>query len=178
MGAPAQMDKICRIAKKYKLKIIEDSCQTMFARYKGKAVGSMGDIGCFSSYIAHLVVTGVGGFATTNNGSLFIKMRSLMNHGRDAIYLCIDDDQHVSSRRLKEIVGRRFKFVDFGYSYRCTELEAALGIVQLEGKAQMIRKRKQNALYLNRQLNRLSHALQLPILPSDRDHVFMLYGLV
>jgi perosamine synthetase len=60
-GQPAAMDKIMRIAKKHRLRVIEDSCETMFAKYKGKSVGSFGDIACFSTYVAHILVTGVGG---------------------------------------------------------------------------------------------------------------------
>jgi dTDP-4-amino-4,6-dideoxygalactose transaminase len=67
LGLPADMDPIIEIAKTYRLSIVEDSCETMFATYKGRKVGSMGDIGCFSTYVAHFIVTGVGGFSITNN---------------------------------------------------------------------------------------------------------------
>ncbi|MCM8787214.1 MAG: DegT/DnrJ/EryC1/StrS family aminotransferase [Candidatus Omnitrophica bacterium] len=61
------MEKILEIANKYNLKIIEDSCEALFTKYKRKPVGSLGDISCYSTYIAHFIVTGVGGFACTNN---------------------------------------------------------------------------------------------------------------
>ena len=177
LGLPADMDPILKIAKKYQLKIIEDSCETMFAKYKNKTVGSIGDIGCFSTYTAHFIVTGVGGIATTNNPAYHIKMRSLMNHGRDSIYLSIDDDEGARGSKLKEIVSRRFRFEDVGYSYRCTEMEAALGIAQLEDKDMIIKKRRWVAQYLNKHLRPLADKLQLPEEPDDRDHVFMLYGI-
>ena len=60
------------------------------------------------------------------------RLRSLMNHGRDSIYLSIDDDRGASGDRLKEIVARRFSFIHHGHSFRCTELEAALGLGQIE----------------------------------------------
>jgi len=85
MGLPCDMKKIMAIAHKHKLKVLEDSCETMFADCDGKKVGSFGDIGCFSTYIAHYIITGVGGLATTNNPELQVIMRSLMNHGRDNI---------------------------------------------------------------------------------------------
>ena len=69
-GQPAEMDPILKIARKYKLKIIEDSAETMFVKYKGTPVGSFGDIACFSTYVAHLIVTGVGGVVATNDGTL------------------------------------------------------------------------------------------------------------
>ena len=118
LGLPADMDPIMQIAKRHGVKVIEDSCETMFASYKGKKVGSIGDIGCFSTYTAHFLVTGVGGFTTTNSYDLYVKMRSLMNHGRDPAYLSIDDDKNVDQKTLRNIVARRFSFVDIGYSYR------------------------------------------------------------
>ena len=178
LGCPADMGPIMKIARKYKFKVIEDSAQTMFARYRGKAVGSIGDIGCFSTYTAHFVVTGVGGFATTNNAKLHLKMRSLMNHGRDSIYLSIDDDKNVGSKRLKEIIAKRFNFNDIGYSYRCTELEAALGVAQLEEKSKMLSRRRGNAEYLSHKLKKLNGHLKLPSKQFDRDHMFMLFGIV
>jgi len=64
-GLPAQMDAIMEVANRRGLRLIEDSCETMFATCDGKKVGSFGDIGCFSTYVAHILVTGVGGFCTT-----------------------------------------------------------------------------------------------------------------
>lgn len=178
LGLPADMGPIMRIAKKHHLKVIEDSCETMFARYKGRKVGSIGDIGCFSTYTAHFLVTGVGGFTTTNDRNLYIKMRSLMNHGRDPIYLSIDDDRVADPNLLKEIVAKRFSFVDIGYSYRCTELEAALGVAQMEEKDQVIRGRRKNAMYLTGRLKDLKDELQLPAVFPGKDSMFMLYGIV
>lgn len=178
LGLPVDMEPILSIADRYGLKVIEDSCETMFMKYKGKPVGSMGDIGCFSTYVAHFVVTGVGGFCTTNDPELHVTMRSLMNHGRDSIYLSIDDDKDLDSDKLREVVSKRFNFVHVGYSYRCTELEAALGIAQLEEKEFIINNRKKNAKYLTKKMSMLSEFLQLPCESSDREHGFMLYGIV
>lgn len=97
-GLPADMEPILDIAKRNNLKIIEDSCETMFASYKGRKVGSLGNIGCFSTYVAHLLITGVGGLNTTNEPAYAVKMRSLINHGRDSIYLNIDDDDNCSKQ--------------------------------------------------------------------------------
>jgi CDP-6-deoxy-D-xylo-4-hexulose-3-dehydrase len=178
LGLPADMEPILSIADRYGLKVIEDSCETMFMKYRDKPVGSMGDVGCFSTYVAHFVVTGVGGFCTTNDPELHITMKSLMNHGRDSIYLSIDDDKDLDSEKLKEVVAKRFNFVHVGYSYRCTELEAALGIAQLEEKDLIVNRRKNNAKYLTKGMNILSEYVQLPYEPSDREHGFMLYGII
>ena len=178
LGLPADMDPIRQVAARRGLKIIEDSAETMFARYKGRKVGSLGDIGCFSTYVAHYIVTGVGGLATTNDPDLHVRLRSLMNHGRDSIYLSIDDDKHAAGADLHEIVAKRFQFVSVGHSFRATELEAALGLAQLEEKSKIVKARMAMARRLTAGLREFSDRLQLPTCPADRDHTFMLYGLV
>ncbi len=177
-GMPADMEPIMKIASKYKLKVIEDSCECMFATYKGKKVGSFGDIGCFSTYIAHFLVTGVGGLAITNNPDLAILMRSFMNHGRDSIYLSIDDDNNLSSKKLSIVVKKRFSFVRMGHSMRATELEAAIGLAQFETWRNNIKKRIKIAEFYTENLKDLSEYIQLPYIPSDRNHHFMMYPIV
>ncbi|MFH1890145.1 MAG: DegT/DnrJ/EryC1/StrS family aminotransferase [Candidatus Kuenenbacteria bacterium] len=177
-GAPADMDPILKLAKKHKLKIIEDSCETMFVNYKDKPVGSFGDIGCFSTYAAHLIVTGVGGIAITSNKKYAEIMRSFANHGRDGIYISIDDDKNKNKNQLKEIISRRFKFIRYGYSFRSTELEGALGCAQLEIIHGILAKRRQNAVYLIKRLKPLEMHLQLPYIPDHSEHAFMMFPLV
>ena len=178
MGLPCDMDPICEIATRHRLRIIEDSCETMFASYRGRKVGSMGDIGCFSTYIAHFIVAGIGGLAITNDRALAEIMRSMMNHGRDTIYTNIDDDQGVPSEKLREIVAKRFSFVRLGFNFRATEMEAAIGLAQLEYKDQIIRARRKNAQLFMRKLEDLKDYIQLPVIPPDRDHMFMLFPIV
>lgn len=178
MGLPADMTAINKIAKKRKLKVIEDSCETMFAKCDGEPVGCLSDIGTFSTYVAHFLVTGVGGLAITDNPDLAIDLRSLCNHGRDSIYLNIDDDDNKQGEDLFNIVRGRFRFVRLGHSMRCTEMEAALGLAQLEGAHKIIEGRRRNAHFLTKQLTPLADRLQLPCEPAGRDHVYMLYPLV
>jgi dTDP-4-amino-4,6-dideoxygalactose transaminase len=178
MGLPADMEPIVDIARRHNLCVIEDSCETMFAAYRGRKVGSWGDIGCFSTYIAHYIVTGVGGLATTSDPELAVRLKSLMNHGRDSIYLNIDDDENCDRDGLFEIAARRFNFVHLGHSFRCTELEAAIGLAQLEEKDAIVTRRKHVAQLYRDRLASLADRLQLPSVPPDRDHVFMLFPLV
>jgi perosamine synthetase len=178
MGLPADMDAINALAKRHNLKVIEDSCETAFASYQGRKVGSLGDIGCFSTYVAHYIVTGVGGFATTNDAKLAVRLRSLMNHGRDSIYYQIDDDKGLKGKKLHEVVARRFSFVSMGHSFRCTEFEAAIGLAQIEQKGGIIRARKSNAARLSKGLKDLEGRIQLPHVPEGSEHVFMIYPLV
>ncbi|MFH2204827.1 MAG: DegT/DnrJ/EryC1/StrS family aminotransferase [Elusimicrobiota bacterium] len=178
LGLPCDMQPIMALARRHRLRIIEDSCETTFARYRGRPVGSFGDISCFSTYVAHYIVTGVGGFAATSNKNLAVRLRSLMNHGRDSIYIDIDDDKGARGSRLHEIVKKRFSFVSIGHSFRCTEMEAAIGLGQMRRKASIIRQRQENARRLSAGLKDLQDRIQLPTVPPDRDHMFMLYPIV
>jgi len=178
LGLPCDMDPIMAFCRRHGLAVIEDSCETVFARYRGRLVGSFGEVGCFSTYVAHYIVTGVGGFALTSDADLAVRLRSLMNHGRDSIYLSIDDDKGVSRGRLREIVSRRFQFVSMGHSFRATEFEAAVGLGQMEARRDIIRTRKAHAAYLSAGLKDLEDRLQLPFVPPDRDHMFMMYPIV
>lgn len=178
LGLPATMGPILDIAEKYCLTVLEDSCESMFAKYKERIVGSMGQIGCFSTYVAHFLVTGVGGLAITDDAKLAVAMRSLMNHGRDNIYIGCHDDEGAEGSRLQEIIERRFRFIHLGHSFRCTEMEAALGIGQLARAEENIARRRKIAEYFNLELSRFADAVRLPVCPPDRTHSYMLYGLV
>jgi perosamine synthetase len=173
-GLPADMDKIMEIAKRKGLQVIEDSCETMFATQFDKPVGSFGDMACFSTYVAHLIVGGVGGLVTTNDSKLEELCRSLMAHGRDSIYTNIDDDDNIS----QNIIERRYSFERVGYSYRCTELEAAIALSELQQWEQNIAMRRKNAEHLSELLEPLWQELQLPFTPIESTHSFMMYPMV
>jgi CDP-6-deoxy-D-xylo-4-hexulose-3-dehydrase len=160
-GLPCEMDPILDIAKKHNLRIIEDSCETMFATYKGKKVGSFGDFGCFSTYVAHFLVTGVGGLTITNDPNLNDVVRSIINHGRDL------NNKH-----------KWFSFERMGYSFRCTELEAAIGLAQIEQKNEIIKKRSDNAHFYKDKLKSLEQFITVPFEPQDRTHSFMMFPIV
>ncbi len=160
LGQPANMEAILKIAKKHKLQIVEDSCETMFVNKV------QGDVACFSTYLAHLLVTGIGGFITTNDDKLATTMRSMMFHGRDESYLNIDD---------KPVdISKRFWFPRFGYSDRMTELEAALGLGELDGWQDMIERRQDNATYL---MLSLPEQVTFPI-TNHSLHSFMFFPML
>lgn len=177
-GLPADMGPIMQLARRYNLRVIEDSCETVLAKYRGKPVGSFGDVACFSTYAAHIIVTGVGGFVCANNGQLAVLVKSLLNHGRDGIYLSMDDDDVADPNELFKIVQRRFRFLYPGYSYRATELEGALGLGQLKRSRTIIKKRQEHAAYLSKGLANLQKFLQLPKVRPNSTHSFMMYPLV
>ena len=176
LGQPAQMDKIMRIAKRFSLKVIEDSCETVGATFKGKPVGGWGDISCFSTYASHLVVTGVGGFVCTNDTDLAMRVKGLYNHGRDGLYHSIDDDDKDSIKMLQN----RFNFIHSGYSYRATELESALGLGHLDRFNKELKQRQKNAAYLIKGLEDLEndYFIILPKIHPKATHSYMLFGIV
>lgn len=137
------------------IRVIADSCETMFV--DGCAEG---DVSCFSTFACHVIQTGVGGLATTNNPHLAALIRSYANHGRSGIYAGIDD-----ALGQFEVIDARFKFEREGYSSRATELEAAIGCAELDDWQENIRRRNQNAEFLSQGLERLP--LRLPRLRSE-----------
>jgi perosamine synthetase len=177
-GQSAAMKPIIRLAKKHNLKIIEDACEVMFVNYNQKPVGSLGDISVFSTYIAHVIVTGVGGIVTTNDESLATMMKSLMFHGRDNIYLKIEDDDTKDKLKLTSLIERRFQFLHVGYSYRITEMESALGLAELERKNQIITARKGVGKKITKALSDFSEFFQLPQEREAGEHIYMLYPIV
>jgi CDP-6-deoxy-D-xylo-4-hexulose-3-dehydrase len=149
----------------------------MFARDQGRPVGSFGEIACFSTYAAHLITTGVGGVAVTDDPELRELMSSAMNHGRDPIYTRIDDDEAAQGADLFRIANSRFTFVRFGHSFRCTEMEAAIGVAQLEDRDKASAWRQAIAARLTAGLSGLQDALQLPAARPGSEHGYMMYPL-
>ncbi len=175
-GQPADMTAIMAVAREHDLRVIEDSCETTGVRHAGRMVGSFGDFACFSTYMAHLVTTGVGGLALTDDDQLALRFRSLMNHGRNPRYLRIDDDQGLSDEDLLKVIESRYEFVWLGQSYRATEMEAALGIGQLERLPQALARRREIAAALTRALDHPD--LQLPTVAAENEHAWMMYPIV
>ena len=175
-GQPANMTAIMAVARERDLRVIEDSCETTGVRHAGRMVGSFGDFACFSTYMAHLVTTGVGGLTLTHDDELALRFRSLMNHGRNPRYLRIDDDQGLTDADLLKVIESRYEFVWLGQSFRATEMEAALGIGQLERLPQSLERRREIAAGLT---SVLDHAdLQLPTVAPDNEHAWMMYPIV
>ena len=174
-GQPADMCYVNAIAQHHNLKVIEDSCEAMFVKHRDKPVGAWGDIACFSTYVAHLITTGVGGVAITDNPEYAEVMRSLVNHGRDNIYISIDDSK---GDRVKEVIGKRFSFERVGHSFRITELEAALGLAQLEDYHFILDPRQQWSFWYDNGLSEYKEYLQLPKIREDSEHAWMMYPII
>ncbi|MCL2016241.1 MAG: DegT/DnrJ/EryC1/StrS aminotransferase family protein [Defluviitaleaceae bacterium] len=179
-GLPCEMDETVRIAQKHGLKIVEDCSDAHFAVYKGQTVGSFGEYAAFSTYVAHTIMTGVGGITITNNPENSSILRSLIAHGRACTCeVCIAaDPRQVCKKRTKSDLDRRFTFERIGYSYRVGELEGALGLAQLERSDEIMHSRRTNAKRLTALLADYQENLQLPIYSEEYDHTFMMYPIM
>jgi perosamine synthetase len=177
-GLPCDMSGIMTYARGAGLQVLEDSCETVGATQYGRSVGSFGDAACFSNYIAHHVTGGIGGLVTTKDARIAEICRSLMCHGRDNIYLNIDQDDNADERLLKAMIERRYSFERIGFSYRCTEIEAAISLSELERIEENLRIRRANAEKLTSLLSPLKKHLQLPMVPSGHTHSWMMYPIV
>ncbi|MBR6712486.1 MAG: aminotransferase class I/II-fold pyridoxal phosphate-dependent enzyme [Selenomonadaceae bacterium] len=179
-GQPCDMEPIVDIAKRHDLKIIEDCAEAHFAKYKGKTVGSFGEVACFSTYVAHTITTGVGGLVTTNDRELMEISRSLLAHGRACTCeKCVaSDPTKVCPLRTQTEMDKRFMFIRLGYSYRIGEFEGVIGLDQLENKDFIMDTRKANAHYLTENLQDVQDYLQLPWYPDYIEHSFMMYPLI
>ncbi len=132
-GHPCKMDEIMRIAKKHNLKVIEDACEAIGAEYKGKKVGSFGDISTFAFYPNKQITTGEGGMILTNNKKIAELSRSMRNQGRD----------------------KKNRHSILGYNYRMDELSAALGVAQMERIEEILAKREKVAKTYNQKIQGL-----------------------
>ena len=126
MGKPAKMDQINAIAKKHKLFVVEDAAEAHGAEYKGRKIGTIGDMAAFSLYAAHIVTTIEGGIVTTNNPQMAEVLRSLRNHGM------VD----------------KFVFKRIGFSAKMNEIEAAVGLGNLKIFQTILGRRRRNMNYL------------------------------
>jgi perosamine synthetase len=122
-GHPADMDPILQIAKEYELYVIEDCAEAHGAEYKGKKVGSIGHCGVFSFYGNKIITTGEGGMITTNDEKIYEKAKYLRDHAMS-----------------KE---KRYWHTEIGYNYRMTNIQAALGLAQLERINEIIQKKRE-----------------------------------
>lgn len=139
-GNPCNMDAILSLAKKHHLFIIEDCCEAMGSFYDGKSVGSFGHVGNFSFFFSHHISTMEGGISVTNDFDLTETMRILRAHGwsREA-------DEHQKYINLYPDIDPRFIFINLGYNLRPTEVNAAMGQLQLPKLDGLVAKRRETA---------------------------------
>jgi perosamine synthetase len=156
-GHPCDMDPIMKIAKKYNLYVIEDCAEAHGAEYKGQKVGTFGDVACFSFYGNKIITTGEGGMCLTNNDELAQKIRMLRDHGMS-----------FDKRYWHEVVG---------FNYRMTNLQAALGVAQLEKISKFIKRKREIAKLYDSFLSSIEGLVLHPEM-SWAKNVYWLYSIL
>lgn len=156
-GAPVQMDSILQFARRHNLWIIEDAAEAHGASWKGQSVGGIGHVGAFSLYANKLITTGEGGIVTTNNPHIVERIALLRNHA-------FARDRHFWHRTI-------------GYGYRLTNLQAAVGLAQVERIDSLLRIKRANAALYNEGLSNIP-GLILPFEAPDAKHSYWMYGIL
>ena len=166
-GYPCEMDEILQIAKRHGLKVIEDAAHALPSSYKGRPVGTMGDITCFSFYATKTLTTGEGGMITTDDAAAAERMRRLSLHG-------ISKD---AWKRYSAEGTWRYDVMEAGYKYNFTDLQAALGIAQLAKCEAMRRSRATIAARYDAALGQID-AYETSTFPEHVEHAHHLYVLL
>lgn len=136
MGKPADMDAVGAIAGRHGLKVIEDAAEAHGAEYRGRKVGAIGNMSCFSLYAAHIITTIEGGMVLTDDAGAAEALMSLRNHGMTG----------------------KFTFERIGFSAKMNELEAAVGLGNMEIFDDILSRRRRNMLYLIEKFKRFETA--------------------
>ncbi len=153
-GCPAPMDVIMNIAEKRELVVIEDAAQAVNAAIGNRKVGSLGHVGCFSLHpLKNLNVAGDGGMLTTNDESLYQKLKQLRNHG----------------------LINRDEIENFGYNSRLDTIQAAVGLYNLEHIDEVTHHRIENAKRYDQNIGNMGTRLVIPSRPDGIQHVFHTY---
>jgi len=160
-GHPADMDSIMAIAKKHNLKVIEDCAQAPLGKYKGKPVGTIGDIGVFSLNYHKHIHTGEGGVIITNDAELADRCRMIRNHAENVVL----------PRGIENLTNL------IGYNYRMTEIESAIGIEQLKKLPSLLEQRLTNVAFLNEKLKAFPAFELLPPLEEGSVNTYYVYPI-
>lgn len=153
LGKPFNLEIIMSLANKYNLWVIEDCCDALGSKYKGKYVGTFGDIATFSFYPAHQITMGEGGAAITNNFLINKSIRQFRDWGRDC-WCNTGEDNTCNGRfgwRLGELpygYDHKYSYSQIGYNLKLTDFQAAIGVAQLRKLPLFIKKRQENFMDL------------------------------
>ncbi len=162
-GLPADMDGILQIARKHNLSVVEDAAQAHGAEFEGRLVGTLGAFGCFSFWEDKLITTaGEGGMVITNDDKLAAQARKIHHHGEVR-----KDGDYYQGERL-------YYHDSLGYNYRMTEVQGAIGCVQLRRLDEYISHRRENAHRLTKLLLNIPGVIP-PYEPENCKHVFYKY---
>lgn len=164
LGNPFDLDAVRAICDKYGLFLVEDCCDALGSTYKGKRVGTFGDIGTVSFYPAHHITMGEGGAVFTNDLTLRRAAESLRDWGRDCF--CDPGKDNTCKRRFKWKLGdlpegydHKYTYSHLGYNLKISDMQAACGVAQLERVDEFVDARKRNFAYLKARLADQKHLI-------------------
>ena len=139
LGTSANMTKLMQIAKKYKIDIIEDTCESLGAKYNNKQLGTFGRFGTYSFYYSHQITSGEGGMILCNDINDYNVLKSLRSHGWSR-----DTNLHANFKKKFNNLDERFLFIGPGYNVRPTEIQSAIALNQFKRLNQFIKIRNIN----------------------------------
>ncbi len=149
LGKPFDLEKIVKLAKKYRLWLVEDCCDALGSKYNNRFVGTFGDIATFSFYPAHQMTMGEGGALITNNSLIHRAVRQFRDWGRDC--WCDTGRDDTCRKRFKWQLGglplgydHKYTYSQIGFNLKLTDFQAAIGVAQLKKLASFIKKRGKN----------------------------------
>lgn len=174
LGNPWDLERIVELAREHNLWIVEDNCDALGSRYNGKLTGTFGDIATVSFYPAHHITMGEGGCVITDNELLARAARSFRDWGRDCY--CGPGENNTCGLRYSKKYGdlpigfdHKYVYSHVGYNLKVTDMQAAVGLAQLEKLPSFIEKRKENFKILHNGLNKFKDKLILPIATENSD---------
>lgn len=157
-GLPADMQPIMEVAQRHKLLVIEDAAEAHGALYYGKRVGSIGHVSSFSFFGNKIITCGEGGMITTDDRALYETMKILRSQGGDPL--------------------KRYWHTVVGYNYRMTNMQAAVGLGQLENIQWHLEQRQRIAKLYERRLPELAGYVEVQNIPADTTHVYWMNSAV
>ncbi|MGI0010803.1 MAG: lipopolysaccharide biosynthesis protein RfbH [Nitrosopumilaceae archaeon] len=167
-GSPNDMERIMEIAQKHNLAVIEDCCDALGSKYNGKIVGTFGNLGTYSFYAAHHISTGEGGAVGGNDEELILTAESIRDWGRVNLKSELLGNrnrkltfQHVSNELPKDYE-ERYTYINIGYNLKPIDMQAAVGLIQLEKLDKFTSLRKRNFKFLYENLFDFNDKLILP----------------
>lgn len=174
LGNPFNLDVITALCKKYNLWLIEDCCDALGSTYKGRMVGTFGDIGTLSFYPAHHITMGEGGAVFTNNSRLNQIAKSFRDWGRDCY--CAPGKDNTCGKRFCQKLGdlpqgydHKYTYSHLGYNLKITDMQAACGLAQMDRLEGFVQIRKNNFSLIKSRLRSCEDFLVLPEPTDDSD---------
>lgn len=182
LGNPFALDEVMRVARKYNLWVVEDCCDALGATYDGQQVGTFGDVGTLSFYPAHHITMGEGGAVFTGNSTVLRAMESIRDWGRDCY--CPPGEDNTCKKRFGWKLGdlpfgydHKYTYSHLGYNLKITDMQAAVGLSQLEHLTEFIEKRRANFAYLQASMVQLEEFFILPTATPKSEPSWFGYAL-